>query len=163
MTRTRGVPEVPLGLAPALQAHLQDVREVLLQLRATQAPPSVPQNVQVTPQAFGNTLQWSRSVNADYYEVLHSTTPNIANATVVNVGNSASYTDTVGKNGIQKWYWIRAHKLTGPRSLETMPVSATTLASGTAVTPPTPPPSSRVIVQNQQFNRKEPQDPRAPR
>lgn len=156
MSRSRGIPEVPLGLDQGLRRHLQDMREVVIQLRESLAPPSVPSNLKVTAQAFSNLVQWTRSINADFFEVLWSSTPNLQQANIVNVGNSAQWVDQVGQSGIQRFYWVRARKNTGPRSLEIGPQSGTTLASGTGVTPPAPPPPSQEVVKNPQFNRPEP-------
>lgn len=156
MSRSRGIPEVPMGLEQGLRRHLQDMREVVIQLRENMAPPTVPSNLKVTAQAFSNLVQWTRSVNADFFEVLWGTTPNLQQANIVNVGNSAQWVDQVGNVGIQRFYWVRAAKNTGPRSLEAGPQSGTTLASNAGVTPPAPPPPSQEVVKQPQFNRPVP-------
>lgn len=162
----RGIPEVPLLKARTivdqkgqshlvleysseLRRHLQDMREVVVQLRANQVPPTVPTNVKVTPEAFSNLVQWTRSVNADYYEVLWAPNSNIANAQVVNVGSSAQWTDNVGNSGVTRFYWVRARKNTGAVSNPSNPLSGTTLASNAGVTPPAPPPQSQNQVIDQ--------------
>lgn len=156
MSRSRGIPEVPMGLDQGLRRHLTDVREVLIQLRGSLAPPTVPSNLRVTSQAFGNLVQWTRSVNADFFEVLWSNTPNLQQANIIDVGNSAQWIDHVGNSAVQRFYWVRAAKKTGPRSLELGPQAGTTLASNSGVTPPTPPPPSQEVVKQPQYNRPVP-------
>lgn len=139
----RGIPEVPMmpDMDPQHRRFLQDMRQVLVQLQEAQSVPARPTNLAVTPQAFANLVTWTRSAGADYHEVLWNTTPTLAGAVIVPVGDAQQWTDNVGKNGIKRFYWVRAHKNSGPRSLETGPVAGTTLASGTAVNPPNLPPS----------------------
>lgn len=156
MSRSRGVPEVPMGIEQGLRRHLVDMREIVIQLRESLSPPTVPSNLKVTPQAFSNLVQWTRSLNADFFEVLWSSTPNLQQANIVNVGNSAQWVDQVGNSGITRYYWVRAAKNTGPRSLEIGAATGTTLASGAGVTPPPPPPASQQIVKQPQFNRPVP-------
>ena len=156
MSRARGIPEVPMGLDQGLRRHLVDMREVVLQLREAMSPPTIPSNLKVTSQAFSNLVQWTRSINADFFEVLWASTPNLQQANIVNVGNSAQWVDQIGNNGITRFYWVRAVKTTGPRSLEVGPQSGTTLASNSGVTPPAPPPPSQQVVKQPQFNRPVP-------
>lgn len=127
---------------------LVDLREQVVQLRLRQAVPDTPTNLKATGQAFQNLVQWTRSGDADYYEVLHATTPSLldVNLQTTDVGNSAMWQDRVGDTGVQKFYWVRARKRTGASSLEVGPVDATTVASATGVTPPTPPPPSNILV-----------------
>jgi len=155
---TRGIPEVPTGgdISPELRRHLVDMRQTVLLLRAGQTPPGDPGNVRVTAQAFGNIVQWSRGQQADFHEVLWNTTPTIVNATVVNVGNSAQWTDNVGQMGVKRYYWVRSHKNTGPRSREIGPKDGTTLASNAGVAPPPPPPPGTHQVLNQRTGGREP-------
>jgi hypothetical protein len=162
---TRGIPEVPLlgtrkitdgkgnthvvlADSPQLRSFLTNMREMVLQLRDSQNPPGLPSNLVVTPQAFSNLVQWSRGVDADYHEVLWNTTPTVINATVVNVANSAQWTDNVGQSGVKRYYWVRAHKDTGARSVEVGPIAGTTLAAGSGVAPPKPPPQGVQQVLN---------------
>lgn len=131
---------------------------MVVELRHQQTPPTSPSNLSVTPQAFANIVVWTRPVNADYFEVLWNSTPNLATATVVNVGNSQQWTDNVGQASITRFYWVRARKFASPliKSVEAGPVKGTTLTSGTGVTPPKLPPISQIIVLNQQTGRLEP-------
>jgi hypothetical protein len=155
---TRGIPEVPLGVEPQLRRFLTDVREVLLDLRKSQQQPATPTNFKVTPQAFGNLLQWTPVAGADYHVILWNTKPSLVDAIVaVGIVAGSQYFDYVGQAGVTRWYWLRAHKfVSNLRSLETSAQSGTTLAAGTAVAPPTPPPQSSAIVQNQRTGGREP-------
>jgi hypothetical protein len=142
---TRGVPEVPMlpEMHPQVRRFLQDLRESVIELRSTQAPPNPPTNFRLTAQPFGNLLQWTRGTNADFYEVLWSTTSQLAQAQILQVGNSAQYVDHIGQVGIQRFYWVRAAKNTGGRSVEVGPLSGTSLASNAGVNPPDPPPPAQ--------------------
>lgn len=149
----RGIPEVPLGIKDAaLRRHLQDMRECLLEIRSSQAPPNQPSNFKITPQAFGNLIAWTRAVNADFYEVLWNTTPQIKGAVIVSVGNSQQWMDNIGQAAVKRWYWVRSGKNTGARSIEIGPIAGTSLAAGTGVTPPTVPVSHQVPVLDQTRN-----------
>lgn len=170
--KVRGVPELPLQsirtiidskgvthriseFTPQHQQFLSDVREQLLQLRQRQAIPDAPTNVKATGQAFSNLVQWTRSGDADYYEVLHALTPALTDPhlQITDVGNSALWVDHIGNNGITKFYWVRARKRTGASSLEVGPASAITLIAATGVTPPPPPPPANILVTDQATGR----------
>jgi hypothetical protein len=168
MTTTRGIPEVPLPLSktivdkdgkshiisvltPQHQRFFTDIREQLIQLRSNQAVPDPPSNLRVTPQAFANLIQFTRSSNADYTELVISSTPNLndPSSTIVDIGTGAQYQDIVGNSNITRYYWIRARKNTGSSSLQVGPGSGTTLAAATGVTPPTPPPPGNLVAIDQ--------------
>lgn len=146
---TRGIGELPIGSRLGSQGQsgsiferrmMQDVRQQTLSIRSVQAPPAQPTNLKVTAQAFGNLLQWTRSGDADGYDVFVSTTPDSTSAQIMDVGNTATYLDHVGNSGIKHWYWVRATKRNnGLKSGIVGGLSATTLASNMGVTPPTPP------------------------
>jgi len=172
--RTRGIGEIPLQhvvdgknvpLDPQLRRVLVDLREEVLHLRQRQAVPDAPTNVKATAQAFSNLIQWTRSSDADYYEVLHALTPSLLDPHLqtTDVGNSAMWLDHVGQSAIKKFYWVRARKRTGASSLEVGPVNATTLISATGVTPPTPPPPSNILVLDKNTGRVIPYTLTSPR
>jgi hypothetical protein len=146
---TRGIQEVPQHLDARTQSFLSDLRENVLALRAQQTAPSIPTNLHVTPISFGNILQWTRPVNADFSEVLWNTTPNPATANVVSVGDAAQYTDNIGQANVTRYYWVRAGKNNGVRSAVTSPIAGKSLASGTAVAPPKAPPAYQMGNRNQ--------------
>lgn len=145
----RGIREVPQHLDQATYSFLSDLRENVIALRGQLAPPTVPTNLTVTPISFGNLLQWTRPINADFVEVLWNTSANIATAQIVPVGLAAQWTDNIGKVGILRYYWVRSARNNGARSSASPPVSGTSLASGTGVTPPPPPPPYQGGQRNQ--------------
>jgi plastocyanin len=162
MPAPRGIGEVPTEVvsltkdsqgnvkvnSSQLRRFLVDVREQVLQLRQRTSLPGSPTNLRATAQSFQNLVQWSRTADADYYEVVSALKPNLSDPSAVttDVGNSVSWTDNVGNHSITKYYWVRARKLTGSSSPNVGPVSATTLAAGTGVTPPSPPPPAQILV-----------------
>lgn len=145
----RGLPEVPFGIKdPQLRQHLIDMRECVKSLMGRLAPPTTPSNPKVTAMPLGNLVQWTRGINSDFHELLISSTPNVGEAQVIDVGDSAQFFDNVGNKNIKRFYWIRSHKFSGPRSLKVFAGSATTLDSTSLVTPPAPPPSSQMQAEN---------------
>ena len=152
---SRGIRQIPIGIDMQTRLVLQDMKAEIERMRSSQAPPDVPSNLKVTPQAFSNLVQWTRSTTADFFEVLWSPTPNLSQATVVNVGNSQQWSDQVGNTGVQRWYWVRSRKNSGSRSLEVGPQKGTTLASNAGVTPPTPPVDGQRRVLNRLTGRPE--------
>lgn len=148
----RGIPEVPLDptdpkSAEQVRQFLRDIRQAVVDLRGPKSPPTVPTNFKVTPLAFGNLLQWTRGVNADGTEVLWNSTASLAGAVVIDAGSGNQHVDYVGNSGIKRFYWVRSYDAHAPvRSIEAGPLAGTTLASGTGVTPPAPPPTGGQIV-----------------
>lgn len=154
---TRGLPEVPLGIEPQLRRFLIDLRQTVHDLRGPQAPPATPTNFKVTPEALANLLQWTPVADADYHVILWNTVPSLTNAFVAaSLVAGGQYVDYVGQANVKRWYWIRAHRFTGSRSTETPAQAGTTLAAGTAVAPPTPPPVGTAIANNQRTGGIEP-------
>lgn len=133
---------------PQLYQVLSDIREQVLQTRQRLAVPDPPTNFKATAQSLSILLQWTRSGDADYYEVLKAFTPSTSDPhlQVIDVGNSASYADNIGSAAIKTYYWVRARKVTGAASLTMGPQSATTVAPTTGVPQPTPPPASSILV-----------------
>lgn len=142
-----GINEVPLHLDLATRRLLTQMRGVIIELRASLAPLAPPQNLHATAQAFANKIQWTRIAGADGFEVLWNTKPSIAGANILDVGNSAEWTDNIGAQAITRFYWVRCYRrASGTRSAEAGPASATTLASATGIVPPVPPPPSNILV-----------------
>jgi hypothetical protein len=152
MAVTRGIKEVPSDLPTHHRDFFQDLRENVLRLMASQAAPRPPVGLKVIPISFGNVVQFIRT-DGDFYEVLWSTTPNIQNATSVNIGTSQQWQDNVGKAAITRYYWVRAvNQISGAdfiKSTEVGPVPGTTLASGTAATVPAPVAAADTLVLDQ--------------
>lgn len=153
----RGIGEVPTVLKiddPQLRTLLVNMREQLVNLRASQSPLPVPTNPKVTPIAFANLIEWTRVTNADYYEVLWNATPELKTATVQAVGDSQRWVDNVGQVGVKRYYWVRARRYTGSRSAETQSLSGITLASAAGVNPLPPPPPGHIQVLDAGTGRK---------
>lgn len=146
---TRGIPEVPMGLEASHHRFLTDIRQQLIDLRQAQAPLAIPTNFRATGQALSVVLQWTRVTNADYYEILWNGTASLAGANIIDAGNASEYTNYIGIVGIKRFYYVRARKNSGARSLESTVTFATTLAAAAGVTPPVPPPPSHIIVTDQ--------------
>jgi len=165
--KPRGIPEVPLTGWPSNQHRdlIINLREQLLQLRQRQAVPDAPTNLKGTAQAFSALIQFTRSADADYYEVLHAIKPNLTDPSVtsVDIGNSASWVHQVGNVGIANFYWVRARKTTGASSLEVGPIAVTTLGSAAGVTPPAPPPPANILVLDKSTGRVIPYELAGPR
>ncbi len=145
MSLQQKLPEVPLdkNMSAATRNFLSEVRKSFEQLRGTLAPPALPSNLKVTPQAFGNLIQWSRGTGSDFHEVLWNTVPTIINAHVVPVSNGAQWTDNIGQSNVKRYYFVRGVKQVAPhaytRTIEVGPIAGTTLASNAGVAPPAPP------------------------
>lgn len=155
----RGIGDIPLDLPVQHYNVMRDMREMILELRGTLAPPATPTNVKVTAQAFSILVQFSRVNDADYYEVRHGISANAGDQSVIvqDIGSSQSWVDNIGNTGVTKTYWVRAAKMTGARSQWSEAHSATTLASNTGTTQPTPPPA-RIVVIDQQTGQRIPYD-----
>ena len=160
MSKARNIGEIPATLdgGPQHRRVMVDMREQILQLRQRLAVPDAPTNLKIVAQAFSNLVQFTRSADADYYEVLHAPTSSLLDPALqtADIGNTSTWIDHVGNVGIKVFYWVRARKRTGASSLEVGPVSATTLAAAAGVTPPSPPPPANIIVMDQTTGRRIP-------
>lgn len=150
---SQGITEVPTRIDPGdplFRRMLTELRSTVLELRSGLAPLTNPTNFKGTALSFGVLLQWTRVPNADGYEILWNMSPSLSGATVVDVGNSPQWQDNVGNTNITKFYWVRAYRRSnGIRSAESGPQKVTTLASGTGVNVPIPPPPSSILVVDQ--------------
>jgi hypothetical protein len=145
----RSIPEVPMDVSSQeeMRQFLLHLRQTVVDLRGTTTPPTPPTNFKATPLAVAVLLQWTRGINADGTEVLWSLTPNIGAATVIDAGSGNQHVDYVSNSTQKRYYWVRSYDAHSPaRSIEVGPQSATPMASGSSVTPPTPPPSSQGIT-----------------
>lgn len=142
-----GVPEVPPGNF-GRQAFDEWVRNTLLSLQAAIIPPADITNGRATPLAGAIQVDFTRS-DGDAYVLYWNTTPSINGATRIDLGTANKYVDNIGDVGIKRWYSIRAKK--GPVNGNLSPwLTATTLALGTATTPPTPPPATATPFTDQE-------------
>jgi hypothetical protein len=151
----KGIPEVPLSVDPVLRPLLVAMREELLNARRLRAPLGSPSNFSVTPQDRANLLQFTRPLNADYFEVLWSPTSSFAAAQVLGTSTANIYTDFIGQAAIKRFYWVRARNYQGAEGPPTGPIAGTTLAVGSTVNPPTPPPIGQQQHQNQGSGQRE--------
>lgn len=149
----RGIPEVPMDLTAheELRQFLLNMRQAVVDLRGPQSQAGAamtgPSNLKVTPQSFGNLIQWTRGLHADGTEVLWNSTPSLANAVVVDVGSSQQHVDMVGAANVKRYYWVRSYDHHSKSvTTEVGPISGVTLASGSAVAFPTPPPAGQSLV-----------------
>ena len=169
---SRGIPEIPLPESKTIvdkngtnhiiyqftKAHqdaLTQLRQAVITLTGNQTIPNPPGNFKVTPQSLSNYIQFTRLSNADYYEVGYALTPSINDPhfTIVDIGNSASWTDNVGSSGITKYYWVRARKNGGAVSPWTQAIKATTTVVSAGTAQSIPPPPSNIIVVDQNGNK----------
>jgi hypothetical protein len=132
---------IPNSFSSDQQIFLQTLVSTLKELQQTVIPPNPPSNLKVTPKAGGNIVQFTRS-NGDVYALYKSTSPSLNGATRVDLGKANQYVDDVGDAGVTVFYWIFA-KTNQLTSTTVGPVSGTTLALGTTITTPTPPPASQ--------------------
>lgn len=159
---SRGLPEVPLDPTNAtlLRRFLVDIREQIKQVRGAQSVPTGALNVTATGMAFAVLVQWTGGINAAGHYVYWSNTPNFSDAFGVDVGDSHQWTDFVGKDGITRHYWVVPYNKSGAKGQAAGPAKATTLTSGTAVTPPTPPPPTQAQTYNTSVDQLVPRTPR---
>lgn len=155
----RGIREVPSDMPPHWRNFLTDVRQALTDTYNPKQGLITPTNFRGTALAQAAHLQWTRS-NGDYYEVLWSETADVTHANIVDVGDSAQWTDPVGNAAHARWYWVRAARFHGEKSIEAGPVKITTLAAGTNVAVPTPPPASTTVTKNPTSGNLGPRGPR---
>lgn len=135
-----GAPEVPTGGNFGRQAFDEWVRNSLLSVLSTLVPPGDVSNVRATALAAAIQVDFTRS-DGDGYSLYWNTTASLEGAVRVDLGTANKYVDTIGDGLIKRWYLIRPRKGLVEGNYSPW-VSQTTLAIGTAVTPPTPPPAS---------------------
>jgi hypothetical protein len=138
----RGIGEVPMDLTSheQLRRFLIDIRQTVVDLRGPTTPPTAPTNFKVTPLAVAVLLQWTRGLNADGTEVLWNTSTSLSGATVIDAGSGNQHVDYVSNSTQKRFYWVRSYDAhSTSRSIEAGPLAATPMASGSSVTPPTPP------------------------
>lgn len=151
----RNIREIPKNIPPEMRGFLQDVRETLLDIRGALSAPRQPIQFTGTAIPGGALLTWVMT-DADTYEILWNSTPNISGASVVEAGNSGQWQDGMGAANVTRYYWLRAKKSTGVVAPIVGPVKVTSAALGAGVTLPVPPPASDRLVLNQTTNVVEP-------
>lgn len=125
---------VPVTGNPALDGFLSDVHQLLSQTSSAVPSPQPITNLKVTPLAGSILIQFTRS-NAQNFRLYMGSSPDRTQASIVDLGVNNQYTDSLGKGGVQRWYWVQAIT---PNSLSPSstsgPVTATSLALGTNAT-----------------------------
>ncbi len=132
-----GAPNVPGGTLEQVNFY-RWVRNTLVGLQAAMIPPDTPSNVRATAVAGGIQVDFTRS-DGDNYILYRNTTPSVNGATRIELGTANVYTDDFGAGSVLRYYTVLAKKgnvIAAPSPW----VSATSLALGTPITPPTPPP-----------------------
>jgi len=132
---------VPVTQDPSLAAFLNDLKKAVEHLTSATPPPQPVTNLKATAIAGGIVVSFTRS-NATNFRLYASDTNNRGAASIIDLGNNNQHTDTLGKGGVQRYYWVEAISQTSQQpSTVAGPVNATSLALGTAatVTPPAQP------------------------
>lgn len=146
--RPQAIPEIPGNVDTGLRRALIEMRKAINRLESSAVPPAAPSNLKATAKAGGVILQWTKSDGTGYV-VYRNSSANLDGAIRFDAGNSASYIDEIGKEGVTLYYWIRAKK-NSMESAVTGPVNATTLALTAEITFPTPPaPSQQPIISDE--------------
>lgn len=146
MSINEGISEVPNHLDVPTRRFLTQIRNAILKGQESRTPPTNPSNVKVTPIGGGNIIQFSRGSDADNTILYIGTTADFGSAVPVPLGLAVQYTDNVGQGGVTKWYWLKSMRglLQAPAAVGGY--SGATLALGTGVSVPAPPPPSDVPV-----------------
>ena len=129
-----GVPNAPPG------EFFQWVRNSLLSLQADLIDAATVSNMRATALAGAVQVDFTRS-DGDSYTLYKNSVPSINGATRIDLGTANVYVDNIGDSGIKRFYVVVAKKGSRDGGISSW-VSATTLALGTTVTPPTPPPGT---------------------
>ena len=104
-------------------------------------PPNRVTNLTATGKAGGIIVQFTRS-DGDCYILYTNLTPEISGAVRIDLGLANEYSDEIGQATVTKYYWVKAKKGQMESALAG-PVSAVSLALGTAIVFPTPPPAAQ--------------------
>jgi len=143
MTLPQNIRPVPItGEWTGLRMLLQDMRTALLSLQSSVMPPSPITNLKATGKAGGAIIQFTRS-DADSYILYTNTVPEIGTAVRVDIGLANEYSDDIGAGSVKKYYWVKAKKNQIESTL-VGPVNATSLALGSSISFPTPPPGTQM-------------------
>jgi hypothetical protein len=151
MTNPQSIRPVPIaGHWSEVRHLLQDLRRAVVELQSSSVPPGSVSNLKATAKAGGVILQFTRS-DADSYILYTNTVPEISGAVRIDLGLANEYSDDIGQAAVKKFYWIKAKKGQMESPL-VGPVHATSLALGTAITFPVPPPASQQPAKSDETN-----------
>jgi hypothetical protein len=147
MNNAQSVRGVPItGEWVAVRQLLQDLRRAVVELQSSSVPPGGVTNLKATAKAGGIIIQFTRS-DGDGYILYHNTVPEISGAVRIDLGLANEYSDEIGEAAVKKYYWVKAKKGQMESPLSSL-VTATSLALGTAITFPVPPPASQQPTQS---------------
>lgn len=132
-----GVPDIPNGPFDRQRFDIW-LRNTVVALQQAILPPGTVSNMRATAVAGGVQVDFTRS-DGDAYVLYWNTTPSINGATRIDLGTANQYVDDIGAGSVKRYYAVIAKKDRVSGSLSVW-VSETSLALGTAITPPTPPP-----------------------
>jgi len=132
--QSQGVPDI------ASPEFLRWVRNEIVRLQQAIIQPATVTNLRATPLAGSIQVDFTRS-DGDNYVLYWNTTASINEATRIELGNTNKWVDVIGSGGVKRYYAVKAKK--GPVEGQVSSwVMATTLALGTPVIPPEPPPAT---------------------
>lgn len=137
-----GVPD------PSAPDFLNWVRNEVLRLQQALIPPAVVTNLRAT--ALGGSIQvdFTRS-DGDNFVLYWNSTPSINGSVRIELGSTNKYVDNIGTGGVKRYYVVKSKKGNTEGAISAW-VSATSLALGTAVPPPTPPPDTQLPLEDQE-------------
>jgi hypothetical protein len=148
-----GIGEIPSNIDPQLRRVLQSIRNNLVKVQQGVLPPGDPANLQVTPIAGGNVVQFTRANDADNTVLYMGNLSDISAATPVPLGLSVKYTDNVGKGAVTRFYWIRSMRGLLIAQNIIGPVKGISLALGVNATLPVTPIASDLQLKDTSANR----------
>ena len=153
MPADTGMPEIPGGLSLDMDRFLRGMRTAFINLQNALLPPTIVSNLRATPAAGANIVDFTRS-DGDAYTLYVNATASVDGSLRVDLGTANRYTDDLGQGGIKRYYAVKAKKGSVIGTLSGW-VSATTLALGTAITTPVPPPATEFPFLDQETDSTE--------
>ena len=157
MLKTTQIPRIPQNVDPGLRKFLEAVKRNVLAIQSSVLPPETVTSLTATAKAGGVIIEFTRS-DADKYTLLRNTTKTMDGAVQFDLGNSNRFVDDIGASAITAYYWVRGKKGV-IEGLTAGPVTATTLALDTEITPSASPPGSKYPARNTETNQVEPGRP----
>lgn len=140
----QGIQSLPVKFDPkkdwnTVRAVLVSMQQNLADVMGVLSAPRAIQGLTVNAASFANIVQFIKT-NGDRYEVMVSATANLKDGYLIDVGDTGHWVDYTGKDGILRFYWVRAVNLLGTHtrvySNWVGPKSATTLTVAAATAPP---------------------------
>jgi hypothetical protein len=143
-----GAPEVDLSVPYAQQGLLRWLRKAVMDLQVALIPPTIVSNLRATALAGAILIDFTRA-DAESYILYINETRSINGSTRIDLQRANQYTDSLGAGSVTRYYAIKGKK--GALNGELSPwVSATSLALGTPVVIPDPPPATEFPFTDQE-------------